>query len=470
MKKRIVLLFICILTLSVVALTACEDEPVTYTVTFDSDGGTAVEAQTIEDGQKAAEPTAPTKEGACKLEGWYLGTEKWSFIGYAVTEDITLTAKWGTHSYGTDNKCTKCGAEWIYTDGLEYELSADGQSYSVSGIGTATDNKLIIPYFYENKPVITILEDAFAGLDLTSAVIPGNITTIDQGAFWGCESLVSVTINNGVKLIEFEAFECCTSLTNVFIPNSVTKIGSAAFSSCINLTSVYIGSGVSTIDLFAFVDCPKLQSIDISPNNSSYRTIDGNIYSKDSKTLVYYASANNASNFTIPNDVSIIGESAFYNCDNLTSVTIPTSVTTISDYAFENCDNITNITIPNSVTTIGNYAFQNCYSITNITITSSVTNIGEAAFCKCDNLTTLTILCNGEISIGYCAFYSCPVLTNVILSTGVTNIDSFAFAWCTSLTSIKFRGTQAQWNSITKRRGWDSNTGDYTITYNYTGE
>lgn len=67
---------------------------VVCTVTFDSLGGTAVETQEVVCGGKAIEPTTPTKKCLCEFDGWYLGEEKWSFIGYSVTEDITLTAKW----------------------------------------------------------------------------------------------------------------------------------------------------------------------------------------------------------------------------------------------------------------------------------------------------------------------------------------------------------------------------------------
>ena len=63
-------------------------------VTFDSLGGTSVESQEVAWGNKAKEPTIPTKKCNCEFDGWYLGDEKWSFIGYVVTEDITLTAKW----------------------------------------------------------------------------------------------------------------------------------------------------------------------------------------------------------------------------------------------------------------------------------------------------------------------------------------------------------------------------------------
>ena len=73
-------------------------EEKTYTVTFDPNGGSDVAAQTVSHGNKATNPLTPTREGYT-FEGWYFGDEKWSFIGYSVTEDITLTAKWKTAIY-----------------------------------------------------------------------------------------------------------------------------------------------------------------------------------------------------------------------------------------------------------------------------------------------------------------------------------------------------------------------------------
>ena len=62
-----------------------------YTVTFDSNGGTAVKSQVVEDNDKAIKPVDPTKEGYTFL-GWFInGDEKWVFGGYVVTQNITLT-------------------------------------------------------------------------------------------------------------------------------------------------------------------------------------------------------------------------------------------------------------------------------------------------------------------------------------------------------------------------------------------
>ena len=68
------------------------------------------------------------------------------------------------------------------------------------------------------------------------------------------------------------------------------------------------------------------------------------------------------------------------------------------------------------------------------------------------------------------AFSDCDSLTSVVIGEGVTSIGYAAFYNCTSLTSIKYRGTEEEWNAISKGSYWDAYTGEYTITYNYTGE
>jgi uncharacterized repeat protein (TIGR02543 family) len=69
------------------------NKPETFSVTFDSDGGTAVEPQTVPNGGKVTKPEGVVKEGHT-LDGWVTDTpEEWDF-DTPVTGDITLYAKW----------------------------------------------------------------------------------------------------------------------------------------------------------------------------------------------------------------------------------------------------------------------------------------------------------------------------------------------------------------------------------------
>jgi len=65
-----------------------------YVVSYDSNGGTAVESETVEAGAKATEPTPPTKEGFT-FDGWYTSAiEEWDFATDTVESNMTLYAKW----------------------------------------------------------------------------------------------------------------------------------------------------------------------------------------------------------------------------------------------------------------------------------------------------------------------------------------------------------------------------------------
>lgn len=64
-----------------------------FTVTFDSKGGTKVDAKKVRNGRTAEKPENPTRVGY-KFDGWYLGETEYDFDNNRITADITLTAKW----------------------------------------------------------------------------------------------------------------------------------------------------------------------------------------------------------------------------------------------------------------------------------------------------------------------------------------------------------------------------------------
>ena len=97
-------------------------------------------------------------------------------------------------------ECTMCKVvfkeevlHFYGSSGLEYQLSDDGSSYVVIGIGTCTDTEIVIPEIYNGKLVTAINSTAFFNCkDITSLVLHNGITTIGSYAFMDCSSLVRI--------------------------------------------------------------------------------------------------------------------------------------------------------------------------------------------------------------------------------------------------------------------------------------
>ncbi len=327
---------------------------------------------------------------------------------------------------------------------------------------------------------------------LTSVTIPNSVTSIGTQAFSGCTGLTSITIPNSVTSIGNNAFSGCTGLTSFTIPNSVTSIGYSAFYLCTSLTSIIwnakscmdctrpfddietqitsftIGDMVVTIPAYLCHGMEKLTTITIpnsvtSIGNCAFEKCTGltSIVVKNGNTT--YDSRNNCNavietknnnlilgcqTTTIPNDVTSIGDSAFYNCTGLTSIAIPNSVINIGVSAFQGCTNLTHVALSNSLTSINKGVFTDCTSLTSIVIPDGVTSIGEkieengyfgggyeGPFQNCTSLTSITIP-SSVTSIGVNAFGSCSGLTSITIPNSVTSICSYAFSGCTGLTSI----------------------------------
>ncbi len=210
-----------------------------------------------------------------------------------------------------------------------------------------------------------------------NTTIPNSVTSIGNSAFYGCTGLTSVTIPNSVTKLGESAFRECAGLASIEIPNSVTEIGSTAFYECVGLTNITISNSVTDIGNEAFCKCTELANIVVDENNTVYDSRDNcnAVIEKNTNKLVF-----GCKNTTIPNNVTSIGDSAFYECTGLTSITIPSSVTSIGNSAFSGCTGLTSITIPSSVTRIGRSTFYECTGLTSIMIPSSVTSIDSWAF------------------------------------------------------------------------------------------
>ncbi len=386
-----------------------------------------------------------------------------------------------TFTYGAVNQhnyvseiCIACGDAIVYSEGLEF-LPSYNNTYSVVGIGTCTDKDIFIPSTYAGVPVTSIDPLAFENCtDIVSVIIPDSVTSIAMLAFNNCSSLANITVDennpnyksidgnlyskDGKTLILYAAGKTEISFK---IPYCVTTISELAFGGCTALTSVTIGNSLTSNSRFAFSGCTGLTSITVDENNPNYKSIDGNLYSKDGKTLIQYAIGKTETSFTIPDSVTNIGYDAFSYCTSLISVTIPDSITSICGGAFSGCTSLTSIAIPYSVTNnIGEDVFLGCTGLASITIDEKNPNyksidgnlyskdgkrliqyaIGksDASFKIPDSVTT----------IGRVAFFGCDNLISVTIPNSVTYIGAGAFSDCTNLTIYCEAASQPDgWNS-----------------------
>lgn len=100
----------------------------TYTVTFDSNGGSEVIAQSIEEGSLVTEPTSPTKDGYV-FANWYTEsalTNVFDFTTVIVEADTILYAGWEKVTYTVTFDGT--AADGDYT--IEAQVVEDGTSAS----------------------------------------------------------------------------------------------------------------------------------------------------------------------------------------------------------------------------------------------------------------------------------------------------------------------------------------------------
>ena len=372
-----------------------------------------------------------------------------------------------------------------YSVGLKFEHLA-GNTFAVAGLGSCKDKDLIIPPPTPHGGRVTeIGREAFKGQqELTSVVIPEGVTKIGHSAFWNCTGLTSVTVPDSVKIIDSYAFIFCNSMSRLTLSSGVEKIESNAFSHCKSLVSIRLPEGLKFLGAVAFENCDQLESVTIPAgltsmvdnpfaNSNAIHTI-----SVDARNSAYYSENNcviekatrklvvGIKTSRIPENVTAIGDKAFYFCRELDSVTIPKTVTVIGRDAFCGCSGLSTITIPGSVKTLENGAFGYCDGIISVTIPAGVTSIGPNPFGSCTSLTSISVSSNnayyycrdnclierktGKLITGTCnsrippevtvigerAFAGCDGLRSIVIPKGVTSIEFGAFDFCSSLESV----------------------------------
>ena len=255
MKK---LLLLCSVLLALLSFAACSDEE-PHTHTF---GDWSV-----------------TTNATCMAEGKQTRT---CSCGATETQAIPAT---GVHTYGVDNRCTACGEQLAYTEGLVMTPIKDGAAYAVTYVGSTNTSEIVLPAYYEGKPVTELrglLVDAQGVIStqkVTSVVLSANVTFVDPKAFEGCTSLVAITVaaDNAVYssvngcLVETDKQLLVVGCNGAQLPSdgSVTAIGAYAYYKNTALTELTIPHSVVTIAPNAFFGCESLASVVIKSNESS---------------------------------------------------------------------------------------------------------------------------------------------------------------------------------------------------------
>lgn len=388
-------------------------------------------------------------------------------------------------------KTTTIDSETFEIDSFYYNFNLATKEASIAGSPERSySGDITIPstvvFYHEKYNVNSIGQKAFYGCsNLEKITIPAFVHHIDHTAFINCANLLSIEVeieneyydsrNNCNAIIEKAsntliigckntiipydvisvgdgAFYGCMGLVNVIIPNSVISIGEECFTGCSSLESVRLSSNIVSIGSNAFKGCSindvKVTIDDYSQfcNNVVIKLIKNSI---NKPVTLISNEGKEIKEYNIPEGVAAIGNYAFANCSGLSMINIPNSVTTIGSEAFCDCSGLTTMIIPKEIISINTSAFKGCYNILSVSINCSlispwfsdfssikelnfgneVTMIDKNAFRNCIGLKYVNFP-NSIISIGEYAFSGCSNLSSIKLSPSITSIGHNAFSEC----------------------------------------
>ena len=349
-------------------------------------------------------------------------------------------------------------------ENMSWSLTSDGHGLVISGSGLMDDYSWGgAPWYYKRDDITTISvnrgvqsvgKNAFSGLRKVQTVsLPVELEVIADDAFYECTELKAVALPLGLLALGNNSFAYCYKLESVSFPVTLQTIGGYAFTGCSSLQSVEIPSTVTKIEGGAFSGCDQLSSISVVSGSSTYKSINGVLFSADGKTLVCYPAGKSASSYTVPTAVKELGDQCFKGCASLTSIKLPSGLTRIGGDAMQECG-LTTVTIPKNVTEIGAGAFRGCNSMTEILVdadNASFKSVGGALLSKdgtlfhsypCGLSASSYKIPSGVQKIKMFAFYY-PNLSKVTIPDSVTELETWAFiSWESSdLKEIVFQGS-----------------------------
>jgi len=324
----------------------------------------------------------------------------------------------------------------------EDQLTIPGyiRGLQVKRIGeNAFENDNIIKNIIIEKGITAIESNAFRGCSkLTEIELPDGLLEINSWAFSFCKKLEKIQFPESIYRISSNAFTECKKLTSVFIPKGIIDLCTDTFSGCSNLIEIIVDEenleysslegvlfnkektvlveypagkneknyivpdtviGIDTgaflnckklitvtlpgslLDLLtcAFLDCDKLKKVIVQEDNYRFKDIDGVLFDKELKTIIFYPQGKKETDYSIPDGIECIKEDAFRLCKKIKNVTFPESLKIIERDAFFGCENLTSIILPKYLMRICSYAFNSCMNLKKVTLSRN-TKIGHKAF------------------------------------------------------------------------------------------
>ncbi len=376
--------------------------------------------------------------------GWTESIPANAFAGCSALESVTIPASVtsiGAKAFSGCSLLTSAGPIGGGY-GIEYGWTASIPASAFAGCVSLAD--VAIP-----AGVTSIGAKAFSGCTaLSHVVIPASATSFGSNVFLSCSLLKTAGPTGGGYNIEYgwssgiPAYAFYGSrLTGILIPSEIRSVGNYAFYNCSSFSSVYYCGSSS-----------QWNAVSIGSNNAPLRNaqvyygyVQGSsvpylLYTEDGGTLTVTGYTEDLpASFTLPRGIdgkAIVGidSGAFQNCTWLTGIVIQSGVTSIGSEAFSGCSSLASISLPSTLTTLGSAAFSGCNALSSVTIPGSVTSLGNA-FAGCTGLTGVT-LSSGVQSIGVRAFENCTALSSITVPNSVSSIGAYAFKDCSSLAAF----------------------------------
>ena len=384
----------------------------TWTLAFESNGGTLVQSMRV---QADAEVDLPESvRDGCELIGWYSDETLTTLVGaagesYAMPDgDSTLYASWSGEA-----------PEYVFL------WEQRGETVAVTGsVGAAA---VEIPATINGLPVTRIDESAFAGdtaltdvalpesleaigayaffgSGLAEAALPETVESVGRYAFASCASLerfawasgtaavsegalcgnaalTELTLPEGVTSLGANALEGCSALRTLALPDSLTAIGSGALRHMDSLATLTLGANATTIASDALDGCGALMDIEVAPGNANYESVNGVLYYAGRAGVVKYPAGRSDESFAVDAAAEIIEARAFAGAAKLKQVTLPAGIAQIGAEAFAS-SGITDIDLAGltELEEISEGAFSGCDALEELDIPDAVTEIGDDAF------------------------------------------------------------------------------------------